>query len=448
MSETKTIPITSLILDVENPRLAEGPKDQRAAIHAMLSAEGPKTLQLAEDILGNGLNPADRLIVTASDVDPRRFIVLEGNRRLTALKILGEPSLAEGSLRGLTFARLAGWAKRFASSPIRTVDCVVFESRKAANPWIERRHTGERNGVGVVRWGTMEKARFDERQTGKRSSELQVFDFVIQHDALDDETRSRLDDFNLSNLGRLIADKAVRDRLGIGLEGDAVVTRFPDKDVIPGLARVLKDIAHGLKVKSIYNASERQKYLDGFKSQLPKPSKAGKENHPLLSDSSPLPAPTKARKKAATHDTTRGALVPKSCRPPISTPRIKKILEEMQTLKLDRYANAIAVLFRVFVEMTADHHVLSKKLMTEKEWDKATLGQKLTVTAEDLQKNGLMTKKEADAIRKASHDKRILASNIVTFHAYVHNPHIAPIGADLLASWDNLQPFVELVWAK
>src|SRR5713101_7496103 len=98
MPESRSIQIEKLLLDVENPRLGQGLGGQVETAQAMLNAERKKTLVLADDIKNHGLNPADRFMVMGSGKGDT-YVVLEGNRRLTALRILQDPSIAAPILK-------------------------------------------------------------------------------------------------------------------------------------------------------------------------------------------------------------------------------------------------------------------------------------------------------------------------------------------------------------
>ena len=87
----KILKVSELFLDESNPRFPEV-RNQRDAIEAMLEDQGDKVANLAMDIYSNGLNPSSRLIVFK---EKNRFTDGDGNRRLTALKILETPSLAD-----------------------------------------------------------------------------------------------------------------------------------------------------------------------------------------------------------------------------------------------------------------------------------------------------------------------------------------------------------------
>ncbi|VEB87749.1 Uncharacterised protein [Citrobacter koseri] len=92
-----TIHISNLLLDLDNPRFPRIVESQREAINLMLEIQSDKIESLSRDIVEHGLDPSERLIVFKGDVsdDETSFIVAEGNRRITALKLLNEPELSD-----------------------------------------------------------------------------------------------------------------------------------------------------------------------------------------------------------------------------------------------------------------------------------------------------------------------------------------------------------------
>lgn len=87
----KPILLDNLLVNVENPRY-EPMNNQNDAISAMAEEQGSKLANLAEDIVNNGLNPSEIPIVTPLD-NSDKYVVLEGNRRVAALKILRSSSI-------------------------------------------------------------------------------------------------------------------------------------------------------------------------------------------------------------------------------------------------------------------------------------------------------------------------------------------------------------------
>src|SRR5438105_15852518 len=87
------IEASKLRFDLKNPRLPITPDSQREAYGQMADAQGGKLLALAKDIALYGLNPAQRFMVIPDD--DTHFIVLDANRRLTAIRALENPELVK-----------------------------------------------------------------------------------------------------------------------------------------------------------------------------------------------------------------------------------------------------------------------------------------------------------------------------------------------------------------
>src|SRR5437867_10708702 len=98
----ETIPIQQLLLDELNPR-HEPLGSQREVIAAMVTQWGNEITKLAEDILKSGISPIDLPLVMAKG---KQYVVLEGNRRVVAVKLLHEPSLAQNDVVEARLERL------------------------------------------------------------------------------------------------------------------------------------------------------------------------------------------------------------------------------------------------------------------------------------------------------------------------------------------------------
>ena len=85
----QSIAINDLILNHENPRI-DPVKNQGMAINAIMDKYLKKIKKIAKDIAIYGLNPGKRWLVVKNGT---KYIVLEGNRRLTSLKLIINPNL-------------------------------------------------------------------------------------------------------------------------------------------------------------------------------------------------------------------------------------------------------------------------------------------------------------------------------------------------------------------
>lgn len=133
--ETKSIKVANLFLDLDNYRF-EHQSSQLDAINKMVDEYGDKLYKLAVDILTHGLNPTDIPIVVESPSDNGKYIVKEGNRRITVLKILLNPNLIEDINQSLKkkFIKLAEVNKK---ELIRSVTCAICDAAET-DVWIER----------------------------------------------------------------------------------------------------------------------------------------------------------------------------------------------------------------------------------------------------------------------------------------------------------------------
>ena len=86
----KIIHYDKLIVSPENYRF-DPVENQEEAIDLMLEEKGVEILHLAKHILDNGLDEAKDFRVL--EIKPEIYLVLDGNRRTTAIKCLHDQSL-------------------------------------------------------------------------------------------------------------------------------------------------------------------------------------------------------------------------------------------------------------------------------------------------------------------------------------------------------------------
>lgn len=141
--------IKRLHLDLRNPRLGRPAVDTEAeAMGRLLKEFGPKIICLARSIAEHGLNPTESWAIVHED---GKYIVLEGNRRLVACRLLDNPSKAPDPDTAATFERI----KRGVSTAGSYLNpsCVKFDHRADARYWIHLKHHGAGGGEGTAAWG-------------------------------------------------------------------------------------------------------------------------------------------------------------------------------------------------------------------------------------------------------------------------------------------------------
>lgn len=143
------VSICNLKFDKNNPRLPQkliGNEKELDVIDYMLRSGN--ILELMKSIAETGYSDAEPLLVVLDVVD-NKYIVVEGNRRLTAIKLLRNPELAR--VRKESVQEIVAEAKVIPAD----VPVIVYDRREDILDYLGYRHI-----TGVKDWGPLEKARY------------------------------------------------------------------------------------------------------------------------------------------------------------------------------------------------------------------------------------------------------------------------------------------------
>lgn len=156
---SKIVGITELQLDEENPRL---PEDQGRSQREMLNyiAETTAIEELMGAIAENDFFPGEPLIAIRNPKKADSYIVVEGNRRLAALKLLQNPD--ETSRPSNKIREISKNAKHKPTD----VPIVVCPDRVGVLPYLGFRHI-----TGVKQWEPLAKARYIEQLYATRTAD-------------------------------------------------------------------------------------------------------------------------------------------------------------------------------------------------------------------------------------------------------------------------------------
>lgn len=163
------ISIQNLLLDLDNPRLPEDISEKTNQKEVFEHIIGQYDIdELVQAIGENDYFAGEPLIVIPSQKSSKEFIVVEGNRRLTALKVLNEPKLIPKN-----YINLAKKAQEAKHRPME-IPCVVFDDREKILPYLGLRHVS-----GVKSWDLIAKARYIKKLFDKTDNSLNINERVL-----------------------------------------------------------------------------------------------------------------------------------------------------------------------------------------------------------------------------------------------------------------------------
>lgn len=440
MADVANIRVADLLLDEENPRLSQPNAGQRETLRAIAADEPRKIYKLADDIFENGVSPADLFIVVATKGAVPRYTVLEGNRRLCALKALESPDTLSGAVPSNILTALKKISARYLESPIDSVRCAVFKSRADAAHWLLLRHTGENEGAGIVPWGSDETARFVGQVRGTTEPYRQALDFAERSGQI---TRQDRENLNGTTFKRLIETPVVREKLGVTIKKRQLLVTGDAARAAKAIAWVVQDLINrNVSVGEVYDLKKRQKYARIIPATVV--VKGSGPGTPASSAASRASSVGKPKEKKQRRRPIRDHLIPNDCVMSIQDQRIQDIERELRKLSLQEYPNAVGVLFRVFTELSTDWYINDQALSMPAD---PKLAHKLKSVGDDLLKRRKLNAQQVRPVRQAATSGSYLGPTITLMNNYVHNAAMHPAPGDLRSHWNSLQPFFSAIWS-
>jgi hypothetical protein len=443
-----SLELDDLLLDLDNPRISKA-DSQRGALQKIIEDQDVKLVVLAESIVSDRLNPMDRWLVIKSQTDLGRFIVIEGNRRLAALRILNNPAvLKDLEVRSPVKRRLEDLASEFDLDNIGRIDCFEVADRAEGATWLNQRHTGENKGRGIVNWGGVATARFRGRDPA-----LQALDLVMSHGSLSDEEKELVEDnFPISTLDRLLSTPGVRKKIGVDVSESKLKTGLPPTEIIKPLRKIVLDLARGtINVTQLKSRDQQLAYVGKLGKDLPDLTKASSEMTTVegLDDKDFKPAATPKPKPKPKPPAVRKTLIPRDCYLTVSNAKIAEIVKELRSLELVSHPHSISVLFRVFLEQSTDHYLtaggISLSINTKGGGPKdKSMRFKVLEAIKHMVTQGTREKDLAGVAKGIDNVNNPLSAE--TLNSYVHSRFFSPTERDLKVAWDNAQLYFEIIW--
>jgi hypothetical protein len=464
----------SLLLDPKNARIPPERRsdNQRQLLHELLSTENVRAL--AQSIANKGLFNNERLVVTPSG---KRHVVLEGNRRLAAVRLLMNPELAPTANQVRFFRALSAKADL---SALGKIDVVIVPDRLSAAPIIAEVHTGE----AKKRWSSLQQARFyrelcddglsppeiaaelgmtlGEIRSYLRTEKLHRIAATLE---LAPEIKSKVLDvkFPLTTLERFIDSQTGRNFLGIELDEDKgfIGKVHPDRFQAV-LKQIVSDIVETNMSRRVNDEQGFAVYVAGAGSELPKTKMRGSFDPDDMLPSVPVNAvkeEEESKKPPPKRQSPQSAsIVPRgfTCRSKVE--KVCALFKELKSLKLVDHRNSTGVMLRVLVDVSLwiylvenghenavrDHFdPAGKRRQHNPDWT-PPLRDLISYCVENRLFAG-MTAAGYKAVRSLASKDANYFITINGFNEFTHNPHVAPTEGDLRALWERAEPMLEVI---
>ncbi|NRF08257.1 hypothetical protein FOB27_06875 [Rhizobium pusense] len=337
----------------------------------------PEKILLLKPVICRGdYHPSSLLIVTGDAANPGQYIALEGNRRMTALKTLTNPSLAANLP---TYERFKKLSADFLALGLNQAECVVLD-RSEAQHWIKRKHYNAMGGRGALKWDAVATAR-SEKAEGRPPKWMIALDFINAHlgeipgifEGIESKT---------TTVERVLGSSHMSGVLGLAFDVRTNSVVVENGDAKAG-AELLKDILSAMASKTftetlVTSAKLQQDYLQNFAHKnvknkapaTPRPSPAA--NPPSTTTTTlnpPGPHPTGPATPAQTPPgSTSGPASPPTTPPaPKSKPAkfrrhladtglrinnqaLNKFYAELKKLNVETNPHISAAMVRIFLE--------------------------------------------------------------------------------------------------
>ena len=466
---TKRRLVVSLHLDAKNPRLGREITARAPREIIQYLFEHDKAMEVAQSIAARGYFQNEPLLgIKEND----QFVIVEGNRRLAALKALRQPGLLDGSM-----CRQIERLSRQIEDPndIARVPITLAPSRRATDRLLAGRHIG----TPVLAWQAENRASFilDKLAEGYTNDQLRDrlgFSLADIQDArqtraiadmarsldLPEEVKVKVDNPRagvFTTLKRVFDSSVGREYLKVvpdpehGLRGATTKAQF-----LRGLKKLVTDIALGMQSSRTLNKSDD--ILKYFKSWDPKELPAKKRGSFVPADiiQGRSVASTSLKPRAVTRRPQQlsNTVLPRDFKVRYGNDRLRDIRRELVKLKREDFPNAGAVLLRVFFELAVLDYLerigeLTKivEKLEKKAKGRLSFGtpkmKQLVPEITRIAKNKL---KRADTLKveKALRYDPSAPFTISELHGFVHQSDF-PSARDIWQFWKRTEPLFRLM---
>ncbi|MBP3883544.1 MAG: hypothetical protein J6D54_01215 [Olsenella sp.] len=462
MGTRRDIEVSSLVVNGGNPRIfpVEGEDEAIYSIltDQRLSSKKNKIVTLAQDIAANGLNSTEAFVVS-SEPDGR-YLVREGNRRATALKLAYDPSLVPPDFPDVAKAMRELQGKM----PTSVEGAIVSDDEDEINHIIETRHSGSQGGIGVEPWDSAQKSRFRQQREKRPSGVVPLIDQLHHLFSDDREFTEALAKAHPTGLVRMLGTPEVREYCGVNRSDDLFEYLGGYDDEIK---RVVTYVANH-SVGDYYTAEKRKKLVREFAGVQgalwgQDPSEAGSKEDSQRTGGSAggegegsggdpsqdeAVEPGRSGPRPKGHPFDRKTVIPATGNPlpTEGNPNAGHLYRELRELDASKYPMACGLLLRGLVEIAAG--TCLRRYLDVPEYQKLqekALGDRINEACTRLVRDRTVTisNNDVDYMRKFAKNKDAgVPVTVSSLNSIAHGDSGWPDGTALISLWDKIYKVV------
>ena len=396
--ETFEYKISSLHLDTNNPRIKfrDMTLNQPQIMKFLIKNE--KVYELAKKISEEGYFVGEEPIIC---IENRKKVVLEGNRRTAALKLLQDPKKYLSTAKSKVL--LQNILKN--NFPVdKKVRCYIAPNRLLANPLIYERH----NGASLQRWKTGNQYAFVaemfyedglsiddicEVLNEKRSNivkPLKAYNLFFEgKEILEKEKEIHIDisDFDITNLERFYSYDPGRKILGVEFNNNGeLIINIPEEEFQKRILAVFELLIDAERFSRDFNNElDKEKFVAKLKENsgfdFEAGAKKGSETKSRTSDKradleKEKNKQTTRRKKRSKKKHYENIIIPRDQEIVFESQKLDLLFSELKSLPIDK-VYSFSLLLRTYLEQSL-YFYLSEKSLLEDVGKKAILEKEKT----------------------------------------------------------------------
>lgn len=450
--------VSNLKLDKDNPRIPDYvPKKNTKDILDYLF-ENEKIERLAKKIVDKGFISHDPIYVVKEN---ENYVVVEGNRRVSALKCLLEPDLAPSAKSRRNMERMKNI---LGEDVIEKIEVYVSPSR-----WDVQNILFELHAEGKLQWSRQQKNKFiSTAGRGNRESiEAMAERFNVAVSEIQDsvqeyfleryftqlglptdiEEKALNSNFSISTISRLVNSKLFSDFTGFKVVDGKLVTTIAKEVFDFSIKQMVIDIVNKkINSRSLNDGDQINKYLEDIFQNAPKPKdENGVDFSPLGEGDNTSSDPIKGKGNDESNRKKKETLVSKDKKYNSGLKKLDILIEEAQGLWIDTHKTAGALLLRTILELSVVrvfdiHGFKDQCLGPNGKIKQLSENMRALVRRDDWFSN----KAYLDELKRFISKDGYYWNSLESLNRYVHGEFLLPDKSMLRQVWMITEPLVEM----